>query len=182
MLTATRGSVSFVQSVGVAPSTTTMHIPGPAGLGSAPLPSVMSSVRPGRTAPDRVATTPARYYVPYASIEDLRSANAAGLGIINESDAWLTGRPYGLPGTTAITLHQRPGGYHSPQGHHYTASLRGAGFGDTDATLMQLVEQQRAQAAQLKRIAFWQALGTGLSIGAVALSAAWGIATYVRSR
>ncbi len=182
MLTATRGSVTFVQSVGVAPSTTTMHIPGPAGLGGASLPSVMQSVVPGRTAPDRVYKPSARYYVPYASIEDLRSANAAGLGIINESDAWLTGRPYGLPGTTAITLHQRPGGYHSPQGHHYTASLRGAGFGDTDVQLQALVEQQRVQAEQLKRIAFWQALGTGLSIGAVALSAAWGIATYVRSR
>jgi len=164
MLTATRGSVSFVQSVGVAPSTTTMHIPGAAGLAGPPV------------APNK------RWYVPYASIEDLRSAQVAGLGIINEGDAWLTGRPYGLPGTTAITLHQRPGGYHSPQGHHYTASLRGAGLGDTDATLLLLVEQQRAQAEQLKRIAFWQSLSGGLAIGAVAISATLGVLSYVRSR
>lgn len=181
MLTATRGSVTFVQSVGVAPSTTTMRIPGPAGLGGAPLPSVMQSVVPGHTAPVPVYNKP-RYYVPYASIEDLRSANAAGLGIINESDAWLTGRPYGLPGTTAITLHQRSGGYHSPQGHHYTASLRGAGFGDTDVQLQALVEQQRVQAEQLKRIAFWQALGGGIALGATVLGAALGVATYLRSR
>lgn len=118
--------------------------------------------------------------MPYASIEDLRSANAAGLGIINESDAWLTGRPYGLPGTTAIMLHQRPGGYHSPQGHHYTASLRGAGLGDTDVQLQALVEQQRAQAEQLKRIAFWQAIGGGFAIAATALSVAAAFVTYTR--
>lgn len=170
MLTATRGSVTFVESVGVAPSTTTMHIPGASGLGGAP--------GPAPAAPNK------RWYVPYTSIEDLRSAQIAqaGFGIVNESDAWLTGRPYGLPGTTAITLHQRPGGYHSPQGHHYEASLRGHGFGDADATLQLILAQQQAQAASLKRIAFWQALGGGLAIGAVALSAALGVASYVRSR
>lgn len=26
----------------------------------------------------------------------------AGLGLINESDAWLTGRPYGLPGSATV--------------------------------------------------------------------------------
>lgn len=178
MLTATRGSVTFVESVGVAPSTTTMHIPGPTGFGGAPLPSVMQSVMPGHTAPDRVYKPAVRYYVPYASIEDLRSANAAGLGIINEGDAWMTGRPYGLPGTAAIRLQQVPGGYHNPQGYHYNASM----LGDTDATLMQLVEQQRVQAEQLKRIAFWQALGGGLAIAATVLSVAVGVTTYVRSR
>lgn len=160
MLTATQGSVSFVQSVGVAPSTTTMNIPGPAGLG--------------------IATKP-RYYVPYASIEDLRSANVGQLGIINEGDAWMTGRPYGLPGTAAIRLQQVPGGYHSPQGYHYNASMLGEDP-SVALQLQSLVEQQRAQAVQLKRIAFWQALGTGLGIGAVVLSAGLGIATYVRSR
>jgi len=174
MLTATRGTVSFVQSVGVAPSTTTMNIPGPAGLGGAPGPALVAPNKP-------------RFYVPYASIEDLRSAQIAqaGLGIINEGDAWLTGRPYGLPGTTAITLTQRPGGYHSPQGFHYNASLRGAGFGDTDSIALQLaalVEQQKAQEASLKRIAFWQALSGGLAVGAVALSATFGVLTYMRSR
>jgi len=209
MLTATRGSVTFVQSVGVAPSTTTMNIP---GLGEAcaasrvcapspqvvyptsrAMPTLVTAPVPG-SIPASVASelpalpaTPAvpnkRWYVPYASIEDLRSAQVAGLGIVNESDAWLTGRPYGLPGTTAITLTQRPGGYRSPQGFHYDASLRGAGFGDTDSIALQLqslVEQQKAQEASLKRIAFWQSLSGGLAIGAVALSATFGVLTYMR--
>lgn len=166
MLTATRGTVSFVQSVGVAPSTTTMNIPGAQGLGGVP--------GSAPAAPNK------RWYVPYTSIEDLRSANIAqaGLGIINEGDAWLTGRPYGLPGTTAIRLTQVPGGYHSPQGHHYQASM----LGDADATLQLILAQQQAQAASLKRIAFWQALGGGLAIGAVALSATFGMVSYMRSR
>jgi len=171
MLTATRGTVSFVQSVGVAPSTTTMNIPGPAGLGGAP--------GPAPVAPNK------RWYVPYASIEDLRSAQIAqaGLGIINESDAWLTGRPYGLPGTTAIRLTQVPGGYRNPQGYHYNASMLGdADTANVALQLQSLVEQQKAQAHQLKRIAFWQALGTGLAVGAVALSATLGVVSYVRGR
>lgn len=147
-----------------------MHIPGAPGLGGAP--------GPAPVAPNK------RWYVPYASIEDLRSAHIAqaGLGIINESDAWLTGRPYGLPGTTAITLHQRPGGYHSPQGHHYEASLRGAGFGDADATLQLILAQQQAQAVSLKRIAFWQALGGSLAVAGLVAGAIFGVANVFHDR
>lgn len=65
--------VRFVQSVGVAPSTSTLQYP---------------------------TKNRQRYFVPYATPQDLRSS---GLGLINETDAWLTGRPYGLPGTTALT-------------------------------------------------------------------------------
>jgi hypothetical protein len=117
--------------------------------------------------------------VPYASIEDLRSANA-GFGLINESDAWMTGRPYGLPGTATIRLQQVQGGYHNPQGHHYQASM--LGDADTALQLQSLVEQQKAQAAQLKRIAFWQAVGGGIAIGATALTVTLGIVGYMRSR
>jgi hypothetical protein len=115
--------------------------------------------------------------MPYASLEDLRSANA-GFGIINEGDAWMTGRPYGLPGTATIRLTQQAGGYHSPEGRHYNASM----LGDADATLQLILAQQQAQAEHLKRIAFWQSLGGGLAIGATVLSVAIGVATYVRSR
>jgi hypothetical protein len=115
--------------------------------------------------------------MPYASLEDLRSANA-GFGIINEGDAWMTGRPYGLPGTATIRLTQQPGGYHSPEGQHYNAAM----LGDADATLQLILAQQQAQANALKRIAFWQSLGGGLAIGATVLSVAIGVATYVRSR
>jgi hypothetical protein len=117
----------------------------------------------------RITTNPnptahRRWYVPYTTIEDLRSP-VAGLGIVNESDAWLTGRPYGLPGTAAITITR------DPRSGHYDASLRGA---ETDSTLVfqlqALVEQQKAQEYQLRRIAFWQALGTSVLLGAVALN------------
>lgn len=157
MLMATQDSVRFAHTVGVAPSTTTMQLGGP--------PQMLASIQGPR------------YYMPYASLEDLRSSNA-GLGIVNESDAWMTGRPYGLPGTATVQLLQRPGGYKSPDGMHYDARM----FGDTDATLMQLVEQQRVQAQQLKRIAFWQALGGGIALGATVLTVALGVASYVRSR
>lgn len=78
--------------------------------------------------------------MPYASIEDLRAAN--GLGIINESDAWMTGRPYGLPGTATIRLDQQHGGYHNPDGYHYNAAMVGGGFGadDPQATIVKLQE------------------------------------------
>ena len=113
-----------------------------------------------------------RYYMPYASLEDLK---AGGLGIVNESDAWLTGRPYGLPGTSTIRLQQRPGGYHSPNGFHYNASMVGGGFGDADATLQLILAQQQAQSTSLKRIAFWQAMTGALVIASVIASAAYGI-------
>jgi hypothetical protein len=167
MLMATQNSVRFAHNVGVAPATTTMRLGGPS---LPPLPSVMQSVLPGRTAPNPVAVTQPRYFMPYASLEDLRSANA-GFGIVNESDAWLTGRPYGLPGTATIQLMQRPGGYKSPNGTHYDARM----FGDADATLQLILAQQQAQAAHLKRIAFWQAFAGGVTIAGVAAGIAIGL-------
>lgn len=44
-----------------------------------------------------------------------------GLGLIHEGDAWRTGRPYGLPGTTALRLTQRDG--------RWSAGLVGADSG-----------------------------------------------------
>lgn len=121
--------------------------------------------------------------MPYASLEELKS----GLGIINESDAWMTGRPYGLPGTATVRLSQRPGGYHDPNGYHYNASMVGGGFGDADTQALtlqvqQLVAIQQAQEASLKRIAFWQALGGGLMLGSLGLAVGLGIYGAVRSR
>jgi hypothetical protein len=156
MLMATQTPVRFATSVGVAPSTTTMT------LGDAEL-----------SAANR------RFYMPYASLEDLK---AGGLGIVNESDAWLTGRPYGLPGTATIRLTQHPGGYQSPEGYHYDASMVGGGFGDADATLQLILAQQQAQAAALKRVAFWQMAMGALTITAVAASVGIGIYSAVRKR
>jgi hypothetical protein len=114
--------------------------------------------------------------MPYASLEELKS----GLGVVNESDAWMTGRPYGLPGTATVRLMQRQGGYHDPNGYHYNAAMVGGGFGDADTQALtlqvqQLVATQQAQEASLKRIAFWQALTGGIAVGAVALGVAVGI-------
>lgn len=121
--------------------------------------------------------------MPYASLEELKS----GLGIVNESDAWMTGRPYGLPGTATVRLNQVPGGYHDPNGYHYNASMVGGGFGDADTQALtlqvqQLVAAQQAQEASLKRIAFWQMVGGGLTLGAVALGIGLGIYGAARSR
>jgi len=152
MLTMATSNVRFATKVGVAPSTTTMAL--------------------GATHP--------RFYMPYASLEDLRST---GFGIVNESDAWLTGRPYGLPGTAAIRLRQRPGGYHSPQGHHYDVSM----LGDADSAnialqLQSLVASQQAQQKSIDRIAFWQALSGGIAVTAMVVGVVAGVAGYVRNR
>jgi hypothetical protein len=158
MLMATQNPVSFAARVGVAPSTTTMTLP----LGAAQQ----------------------RYYMPYASLEDLK---AGGLGIINEGDAWLTGRPYGLPGTATVRLTQHQGGYQSPEGYHYDASMVGGGFGDADTAnvalqLQAILQQQQAQAASLKRVAFWQMAMGALTITAVTASVAIGVVRVMRKR
>jgi len=145
MLTASRPT--FTPTVGVAPSTTTMT------LGAA----------------ER------RFYVPYTSVEDLRS----GLGIVNESDAWLTGRPYGLPGTAAIRFTQHQG--------HYDASMVGGGFGDADtvaltAVIQQIAEAQKAQQKALDRVAFWQAMMGGITVGSIVVGALIGIVNVVQRR
>lgn len=121
--------------------------------------------------------------MPYASLEELKS----GLGVVNESDAWMTGRPYGLPGTATVRLNQVPGGYHSPNGYHYNASMVGGGFGDADtqaltAQVQQLVAVQAQQAASLKRVAFWQALGGGMLLGSTAVAIGVAIFAARRSR
>lgn len=142
---------TFATSVGVAPATTTMTLPGPhQGLGAT------------------------RYLDPYGSLVDLRSGSGhAGLGLINETDAWLTGRPYGLPGTAAIRIdHQAPYG---------AEMLGGATFGEmTAADMAALLKAQEAQAAALKRIAYWQAFfgvtavaGLMLGLGQIAYRT-WG--------
>jgi hypothetical protein len=41
------------------------------------------------------------------------SLGNAGLGLITESDAWLTGRPYGLPGTATVQIAQNADGSYS---------------------------------------------------------------------
>lgn len=120
--------------------------------------------------------TPPRYFMPYANIEELRAANP-GLGIVNESDAWLTGRPYGLPGTTALQLIKRPGGYDSPSGYHYDARMLGEAD-NVALQLAQIVEQQKKQEESLRRIAFWQAVVGSLTVAGVAA----GIALAIRGR
>jgi hypothetical protein len=165
MLMATQDSVQFAARVGVAPSTTTMT------LGAAQ--------RAAQITP--MASQRRRYYMPYASLEDLK-ASYGGLGIVNESDAWLTGRPYGLPGTATVRLTQHPGGYHSPEGTHYDASMVGGGFGDADATLQLILAQQQTQSAALKRMAFWQTAMGALTVTAIVASVGVGIYSTVRKR
>lgn len=178
---------TFAQYVGVAPSTTTMQL----GAAEALQAAVQSLPAPARQhaahAAQRVASAPhsQRYYMPYASLEDLRSAG--GLGVVNESDAWLTGRPYGLPGTATVRLMQRQGGYHDPNGYHYNAAMVGGGFGDADtqaltAQVQQLVVAQQSQDQSLKRIAFWQAMVGGLVVGSVAIGTILGVAAALRAR
>lgn len=143
---------TFASVVGVAPSTTTMVLP---------------EARP-------VPRRSRNYYVPYTTIEDLRSG---GLGVINETDAWLTGRPYGLPGTASIRFTRRADG-------RRLASEMVGGFGDADtaavALQLQLIAQaQAAQQASLKRIAFWQMLLGGISVGALAAGVIYGVVRHV---
>lgn len=122
MLFAARELPTFARSVGVAPATTTIEIPA-------------ADMRP---APKRVTAT---RRAPYTTIEDLKSGlGDSGLGIINETDAWLTGRPYGLPGTAALRLSaQEP----------YGAAMLGDGAAAAPAPA-------DAMAESLKKIAFWQ--------------------------
>lgn len=132
------GMPTFATSVGVAPSTTTMTIPNTAGLGAT------------------------RYYDPYTSIEDLR-ASSSGLGIINETDAWLTGRPYGLPGTAAIKIdHNARNG----------AEMLGEAAAPTSNDIALLLAAQYQQAEALKRLAFWQNVFGYTFVGLVVVGAA----------
>lgn len=199
MLQATR-MPTFATVVGVAPSTTTMQLGAPdmqaivadrvpsllPKSGTAAKPPIVTLPKKPRPVPVLRKPVPApskptRYYMPYASLEDLSSAS--GLGIINESDAWMTGRPYGLPGTAAIRLIQRPGGYDSPAGYHYDAAM----LGDADTltlntTLQHLVETQQAQQKDLKRIAFWQSLTGGLVVGSLVLGTTLSVIGMIRNR
>lgn len=125
---------TFTPAVGVAPATSTLTIPGPqSGLGTT--------------------------YSPYASIEDLRSSS--GLGLITETDAWLTGRPYGLPGTAAIRF---------DSSEPYGAGMLGSAPTTEAQAMISTYEAQQAQTAALRRIAFWQAVvGTMTVASAIAV-------------
>jgi hypothetical protein len=63
-------------------------------------------MRPSRQKRGRAAKR--NVWIPYETIEDLKGRNM--LGIINETDAWMTGRPYGLPGTATVRLTRRANG------------------------------------------------------------------------
>lgn len=102
----------------------------------------------------------------------LYGAHGNGLGLVNETDAWLTGRPYGLPGTTALELHERDG--------RWSAGLVGADLGQQEAALVEVMRQQlevgKGQEAALRRIAFWTAAIGSLALTAAAVSVIVGIA------
>lgn len=132
MLTAARTTgVTFVPRVGVAPSTTTMQLPArtlePPRLHTPSMP-----VKGAGRAARRARAANGKYYIPYETIEDLKGRFGAaganmiatsGLGIINETDAWMTGRPYGLPGTATVMLTKRANGV------NYASTLVGADLG-----------------------------------------------------
>jgi hypothetical protein len=121
--------------------------------------------------------------VPYATPQDLRAglgrhssarrarppssytdghSRGGGLGLINETDAWLTGRPYGLPGTVAIR-------YNSDG----ASQLRGSGgFGDDGSSgvaevLRQILDVEKESTKATKRIAFWVAAMGGLTVAGI---------------
>lgn len=146
--------VHFVSKVGVAPSTTTMMIP---------------AARASR----------GRYRVPYSTVEDLRASN--GLGVVNESDAWLTGRPYGLPGTASVKFVNGPNGVasmmvgggfgHAPAQHSQPYIVGGGAFGDATGTASEIALQQIATAQQqqqdsMSRMAFWASIAGATAVAA----------------
>jgi hypothetical protein len=188
MLTA---SVQFASKVGVAPSTTTLVLDGanplggcdPLGIQCRPVPESRDVEAVARKRPS--PKDPWRYYMPYATPSDLRYFNGGngGLGLINESDAWLTGRPYGLPGTTALRINKQDDG-------HYRTDLIGAdmmGLNDLGQDvsglteiMRQFLEVQKAQQKAISRIAFWTALGGGIAAGTLVVAVVAGVMTAGR--
>ena len=109
------------------------------------------------------------YYNPYQQIEALKG----GLGVVNESDAWLTGRPYGLPGTAAVRFMANGRG-------GYTSNMLGdAGNdgSDTASALWLIAGSQHAAQKSLKKIAFWTALMGGVALGTVTAAIIAGVAS-----
>jgi hypothetical protein len=94
--------------VGVAPGTTTLRL-GDGQLGiqcfPVPPPNRVGMPMPQVTLPaattEIVAPSPGgwRFMVPYATMTDMK-----GLGIINETDRWMTGTPNRLPGTIVLRI------------------------------------------------------------------------------
>lgn len=186
--TTSRTGVSFVPKVGVAPATTTMMLP---------------AARQQRVAKRLPVPHPAHgggYYMPYGTVEDLRSPS--GLGIINETDAWLTGRPYGLPGTASIKLTRRANGVNyasqmlgNDQGDPVIVGnevrypypyIVGGGLGEdaslTVTALQQIATAQADQRASLKRIAFWQTLLGATTMAVFVGTVIIGAVQYSRGR
>lgn len=103
------GKIHFAQKVGVAPSTTTMVLGQAAGLGIQcfPVPSVQERnawISRQQSAPAAVAAPARRRLNPYGSEVEMR-----GLGLVSNTYAWMTGRPYSMPpgaprGTTALVF------------------------------------------------------------------------------
>lgn len=85
-------------------------------------------------------------YMPHPTMSDMRGLR--GLGVINETDRWRTGDPYGLPGTSVVRLNQRgssDGLVGSGLGiipGEINRSLTGAGLGaiPTDAELSRVFQ------------------------------------------
>jgi hypothetical protein len=129
---------------------------------------------PGGGPPNILGKHLGTHYDPYATPSNLKGS---GLGLIHEGDAWMTGRPYGLPGTATVRLTQGANG-------KYNATLRGpdgsngAMPSDDDATaaLWMLAGSQRAAQKSLHRIAFWTSLLGGLTVGTVAAAIVAGVA------
>jgi hypothetical protein len=169
MLQATRTpAVRFAEKVGVAPGTMTINIPGPGG---GP-PNILGK----HYDPYATGSNLGNQYDPYATPTTMKGHNS-GLGLIHEGDAWMTGRPYGLPGTATVRLTQGANG-------KYSATLRGpdgctATPSDDDATaaLWMLAGSQRAAQKSLHRIAFWTSLLGGLTVGTVAAAIVAGVAS-----
>ena len=93
-------------TVGVAPATTTIFMPN----GRAPMRRPFPARRPYPV-----------FTSPYADIVRLSGGGlgeSGALGLICPQDYWMTGRPYGLPGTTVVRI--------GPDG---STSLEGAGLG-----------------------------------------------------
>lgn len=158
--------------VGVAPGTTTLTFDEARALGTQqclPVPT-RKDVRVAAEQARRQKRPPGvtqerRFYVPYATPSELRHyRGSGGLGLINETDWWRTGNPYGLPGTAALRLTKRPDG-------RWQAGLVGAGLGqDTEsATLLkQAMDAQHRMATGMMILGISTAVIAGVTtLGAV---------------
>jgi hypothetical protein len=175
-------TVHYAQRVGTAPATVTMTLNGALGQQCPPIPGpepVYHVPQPIPRGPDGKLRKKIEFFVPYATPAAFRGSGFGGLGVINQTDWWRTGRPYGLPGTQALFLPGEPPGtpgvgvpirvpsYMSgrvfPPGYEGPQTLSGLGLGP-DHLLQEMRRQAKLQITFLGIIAVSTAVGAGAMV------------------